>query len=143
MGEATTPAKNDRCLLSGDIHLTKDVSGHTRLSSCDIPRRVHPAWTRRSPRTPPAAEGAHACRLIVESIQREGSLKPAAAACAPSEHRAAPAPTVRVASELHVHVCFLVCTCTAAKKREKKTPRDTERQRRKWREKNVLRVVCA
>lgn len=67
----------------------------------------------------PARLSKDSCRLIVESIHREGNLKPTAHACMPSlervASRAAPALTVRVASVLYVHVCVLMRTPVAAK----------------------------
>lgn len=83
----------------------------------------------------PASVSGDSCRLIVESIHREGNLKPTAHACMPSlervASRAAPSLTVRVASVLYVHVCVLMRTCAAANDRQTEWQRGDSAKKKK------------
>lgn len=124
--DTANPAWNVSSFRRSETNTITVTFQHFRFYLCDIQRCFKSDWTRCFPSPTPASESRDSCRLIVESIHREGSLKPAAHACAPSLERvacrAAWSLIVRVASVLYVHVCLPMCTCMAVK--------DTERGRK-------------
>ena len=127
LGDTTYAKKSVLSASFSDVKTVTRIFEHTRVYLCDIRWGFETHWTRCFVPLTPASESRASCRLIVESIHREGSLKPAAHACAPSLERvacrAAWSLIVRVASVLYVHVCLPMCTCMAVtavkKKREK------------------------